>query len=151
MIWRSSSTNPATAVIGGLLGVVACLAWVTGRDSALSLGPGVAAIVLVAISRLTVTVHTDAVSVRWGPWGFPRHRLWLDDIADVQAVAIRPLHVGGWGYRGSRLLAGRAAAMVRRGPALRFELPKGRVFVVTVDDAPTGATRIQELIGATPP
>ncbi len=150
MIWRGSATNSGTAVIGGLLVVVAFLAWTTGRDSALSLGPGVAGVVLLGISHLTVTLTAEDVLVRWGPWGFPRHRLPLAKIADVHAVVIRPLHVGGWGYRGSRLLAGRAAAMVRRGPALRFELPKGRVFVVTVDDAPTGATRIQELIGAGP-
>ena len=105
----------------------------------------IAGLVCLTFSRLRMDVTGREVRVHWGPWGFPKNRVRLDQIVGVEAVAIRPAHAGGWGYRGSRRLFRSAAAMVRRGPAIKLHLEKGRAFIVTVDDAATGATVLQEL------
>lgn len=131
----------------GMVGAVATVVVLaSGSPVAAPLGLGAASIVLITASRLRMVIDSEGVRVRWGPLGFPVNRLRIDQILDAQAVVIRPLHAGGWGYRGSRLLFRRAAAVVRRGPAIRLELVKNRVFVVTVDDAATGATVLQELL-----
>jgi hypothetical protein len=52
-----------------------------------------------------------------------------------------------FGYRGSLLVFG-SAAVVRRGPALRLSLRDGKTFLVTVDDAATGAALLNDLIAA---
>jgi hypothetical protein len=43
---------------------------------------------------------------------------------------------------------GAAAVVVRRGPALRLSLRDGKTFLVTVDDAETGAALLNDLIAA---
>ena len=45
-------------------------------------------------------------------------------------------------------LFGAAAVVVRRGPALRLALRDGKTFLVTVDDAATGAALLNDLIAA---
>jgi hypothetical protein len=56
-----------------------------------------------------------------------------------------------FGYRGSLLVFGAAAVAVRRGPALRLTLRDGKTFLVTVDDAATGAALLNDLITASGP
>lgn len=51
----------------------------------------------------------------------------------------------GWGYRGSRRTFGRAALVLRTGPAIRLDLTDNRTFAVTVDDAATGAGLLNDL------
>jgi hypothetical protein len=53
-------------------------------------------------------------------------------------------------FAGSLLVLGRASVVLRRGPALRLTLRDARTFLVTVDDAATGAALLNDLIaGAT--
>jgi hypothetical protein len=67
-----------------------------------------------------VRVEIDDVGVRVrSPISFPRVWIPFDRITAVQAVDVRPMKVGGWGYRGSMRLFRRAAWVVRAGPGLR--------------------------------
>jgi hypothetical protein len=145
VIWQGQAHNHTMLAMGTVIGVAAVVLLAVASPLA-ALLPAIVALFLVGASRLVVEVDEKRVAIRWGPWRFPVNRIDLDQVLDVQAVAIRPLHAGGWGYRGSRILFSQAAAVVRRGPALQFELQRARVFVVTVDDAPTGATVLQTLL-----
>jgi hypothetical protein len=49
-------------------------------------------------------------------------------------------------HRGSLLVLGAAAVVLRPGPALRLTLRDGKTFLVTVDDAATGAALLNDLI-----
>jgi hypothetical protein len=85
-----------------------------------------------------VTVDKGELLVRYAaPLAF-RHRINRRDIETAEVVDVRPVRWGGWGYRGSRLLFGRAALVIRGGPGLRVVTKKGKAFTVTVDD-PEGA------------
>jgi hypothetical protein len=85
-----------------------------------------------------VRVEIDDVGVRVrSPISFPRVWIPFDRITAVQAVDVRPMKVGGWGYRGSMRLFRRAA-----GPGQRFDLRDRRTFVVTVDGAEEAARLI---------
>jgi hypothetical protein len=53
-----------------------------------------------------------------------------------------------FGYRGSLLIFGAAAVILRRGPALKLTLRDGKTFLVTVDDAATGAALLNDLLKA---
>ena len=106
----------------------------------------IVAALLVSFSKIEVSVFPERVLAKWGPLGVPRHRIPLHTITGAEAVAIRPMHAGGWGYRGSRVLFKQAALVVRGGPALRIWLEKGRRIVITVDDAARGATVLQDLL-----
>jgi hypothetical protein len=148
--WQGTAKNPTLLALG-LITTVATIVLVAKAAPLAALAVGIASLLFLISSRIRMVVDHDGVRVRWGPIGFPVNRLRLDQILDVQAVAIRPLHAGGWGYRGSRVVFRQAAALVRRGPAIRLELEKNRVFVVTVDDAATGATVLQGLLGTLGP
>jgi uncharacterized membrane protein len=112
-------------------------------------GPGLliaAAMVVVAgavlsVSSVWVTAGADGLTVRYGPLGWPVTRLPLRRILSAEAIRVRTVS---WGYRGSLLLAGRAAVIVRNGPALRVHLKGNRRFLVTVDDAESGAALIND-------
>ena len=98
----------------------------------------VAALFVLLFRRVVVTVDRDELLVRYAlPVGF-KHRIRRRDIDTAEVVDVRPRKWGGWGYRGSRLLFGRAAVVIRGGPGLRVVTKKGKSFTVTVDE-PEGA------------
>jgi hypothetical protein len=78
--------------------------------------------------------HRDLV-VEYGSLVKFRQRFRANQIVDAQVVTVSFLQSGGFGYRGSIRLIRRAALATRRGEALRLSLQRGRVFIVTVDDA----------------
>ena len=88
--------------------------------------------------EVRVTIDASAVRVT-GPIAFPRVTFPFTRIAKVSAIDVRPMKVGGWGYRGSLTVFRRAAWVVRAGPGLQLDLRDGRRFVVTVDDAEAAA------------
>jgi hypothetical protein len=49
-------------------------------------------------------------------------------------------------FTGSLLVLGQASVVLRSGPALRLTLRDGKTFLVTVDDAATGAALLNDLI-----
>ena len=59
-------------------------------------------------------------------------------------TTVSPLaEFGGWGYRVGR--GGRVGVVLRTGEGLQVERSGGRSFVVTIDDAATGAALLNTL------
>jgi hypothetical protein len=115
-------------------------------------GPAVALLVVgvltLGFTSVRVTVAARGVTVGYGPLGLRLTRIPLRRIASAAAVERTPFS---FGYRGSLLLFGAAAVALRRGPALRLALRDGKTFLVTVDDAATGAALLNDLIAVRAP
>lgn len=105
----------------------------------------VAGTMMSGFTSVRVTVAARGVSVGYGVLGLRLTRIPLSRIASAAAVELRSFS---FGYRGSLLLFGSAAVILRRGPALRLTLRDGKTFIVTVDDAATGAALLNDLIAA---
>ncbi len=106
---------------------------------------GILMVVGVEMSSMRVTVDRRGLSVGWGPFCLPTTRIALDRVGRATGTDIRPMSWGGWGYRGSLRLMGKAAAVLRAGEGIRVDLRDGRQFAVTVDDATTGARLLNDL------
>lgn len=77
--------------------------------------------------------------------GFPRFRLPSSDIRHVETVHVEPVgDFGGWGLRWR---PDRFGVITRTGEAIAVRRRSGRRFVVTVDDADTGAALLHTLAG----
>jgi len=141
--WRARASGPA-AVVGGLGGAVVAGGLAITLDSPGLLVVTAALTLLVATSAvLTVTVDTRGLVAR-SVLGWPRYHVPLDEVVAVRSLRVRPLaDFGGWGYRIG--LGGRTGYVVRAGDAIEVERSGGRVFVVTVDDAATGAALLATL------
>jgi hypothetical protein len=109
--------------------------------------------VLEFFSRIRVTVDDRGLAVRYGNLGLWTRRVPLGQITAANAIELDALTHGGWGYRGGLILLGKAAIVVRSGPALRLALRGGQTLFVTVDDAATAARLLNALIerGSPPP
>ena len=102
-------------------------------------------VLLLEFVTVRVRVAARGVMVGYGPLGLRLTRIPLRRIASAEAVERNHF---AFGYRGSLLLFGAAAVIVRPGPALRLTLRDGKTFLVTVDDAATGAALLNDLIAA---
>lgn len=117
---------------------------------ALGMVIALAGLTMLVFVGIQVEISRDAVRVRYsGSLRWPASRIPIDDIAQVSAIDIAPLRYGGWGYRGSLRLFGRAAVTLRRGPGLRFALRDDHVFMVTVDDPDTAVRALAPLLPTT--
>jgi hypothetical protein len=116
-----------------------------GDLSALFPFGGLIVVFLLGFTSVRVTVAARGVTVGYGALGLRLTRIPLRRIASAAAVNRLP---SGFGYRGSLLLFGAAAVVLRRGPALRLTLRDGKTFLVTVDDAETGAALLNDLVGS---
>ena len=105
-----------------------------------------AAVVLWHFRRITVTVDETHLRTAFaGP--LLRVRIPLADIDRLEFVPdLRPVRYGGWGYRGSLRLLGKAAVVLRRGEGVIFALRGDRRYIVTVDDAESLARTVQARI-----
>jgi hypothetical protein len=105
------------------------------------------------LSKIRVSINERALTIHYGHLGWVRQRVPLARIARASAFELEPLSHGGWGYRGSLKLRGRAAVVVRSGSALRLELRDAKQLCITVDDAETGAALLNGFVqrGAAPP
>lgn len=135
LVWVGTQTWPAggalsiaLVVAGGLLSAV--------RVAPESLTAGAALVVAGLLVRLltsiTVAVGPAGLVVRFGPFGWPRVRVPLADIAAVEVEDVEPMAHGGWGYR---VMPGVRAVVIRRGIGLRVRRHDRPDLVVTVDDA----------------
>jgi len=109
----------------------------------------VSAALVATFARVHVVVDERGVTVRGGALPWPRVRVALDEIEAARSVDLDPSKLGwasGWGYRGSLRLGGKAAWVLRRGPALELELTGGRRFAVTVDRADEAAAALAGLL-----
>ena len=131
-------TGLLLVAVGALVGAVTAQ-WV---PAGVLLAAGV---LLLQFVTVRVRVAARGVTVGYGPLGLRMTRIPLPRIAAAEAVQRGQF---AFGYRGSLLLFGAAAVIVRPGPALRLTLRDGKTFLVTVDDAATGAALLNDLIAA---
>ncbi|MDM8083624.1 DUF1648 domain-containing protein [Cellulomonas cellasea] len=145
--WVQRVTGRSMIAVAGTLVVVAVI---TARvaDSPVALAPlAVVLVVLLAHVQFTVTVDSRGLRVR-SLLGFPRLTVPADEVLHAEEVSVSPLReFGGWGYRVGA--SGRVGIVVRQGAALQVTRTGGRVYVVTVDDAATGAALLNTLTART--
>jgi hypothetical protein len=103
------------------------------------------AVLLAAFAEIHARVDDRGLSIAFGPWRLPRMRVPLDRIRNARMIDIEPMANGGWGYRGSLSILGRAAVIVRRGEGLELRLDRDQTLIVSVDDAKTAAGLINDL------
>lgn len=115
--------------------------WVTGTVLL------VIGVPLFAFTSVRVRVAARGVTIGYGPLGLRLTRFPLGRIVAAEAVHRTST---AFGYRGSLLVFGYAAVILRRGPALKLTLRDGKTFLVTVDDAVTGAALLNDLLAARP-
>jgi len=134
---------PAAALLVAAGALVAAVAAQWGTAAPLL----AAGVLTLGFTAVRVTVAARGVTVGYGPLGLRLTRIPLRRIAFAEAVerekAILPI-------TGSLLRFGDVSVVLRSGPALRLTLRDGKAFLVTVDDAATGAALLNDLIaGAT--
>jgi hypothetical protein len=102
-------------------------------------------VLVLGFTSVRVTVAARGLTIGYGALGLRLTRIPLRKISSAEAVR---RGATSFGYRGSLLLFGAAAVVLRPGDALRLTLRDGKTFLVTVDDAATGAALLNDLIGA---
>lgn len=141
--WTGRVRSPAAIVIGSTAAVgVGVLVVVLRMPALLVLVLAMAALTLTS-AVVVVTVDARGLRAR-SAVGWPRFAVPLDEITGVDVVQVRPLRqYGGWGFR--LTLDGQVGYVVRTGEAIEVTRTGGRTFVVTVDDAGTGAALLTTL------
>lgn len=107
----------------------------------------VAAVSAGTLSEIVATVDARGLTVAFGPFGWPRKRVALDQIARADTLTVEPLKYGGWGYRKVPRRRGVTAVVLRGGEGLRVVRIDGRELIVTIDDAAAGAALLEALRG----
>ncbi len=135
-------TGALAAILGGL-GIVLAAAVFAIAISDGALWPiAIAPLLLLVLASIgtvwRVRVDATGLLVRSLPFGWPRLRIPATEIVRVSTAHVDPLaEFGGWGWRWS---PGNGFGVVTRGgEAIEVMRSAGRRFVVTVDDAATGA------------
>ncbi|KAF2417359.1 DUF1648 domain-containing protein [Microbacterium sp. B35-30] len=144
------STGAAVGILAAVLAVAvaAVVAWTTGAQIGLAWLLTGLALLLLAFAATTLAfhvrvddsgLHVDSVL------GIPRFHVPLADIESAARVDVNPMgEFGGWGLR---LSTGRRFGVVlRSGEAIEVLRRSGKRFVVTVDDADTGAALLEALV-----
>ena len=141
VMWIGHQHSTVMRVLSGLLAVAGVVMLRVQTPVAIPLF--VIAVAVVLTSELGVRVDQAGVHTLWGPFGWPRPRIPLADIASAHAERIEPMSWGGWGYR---ISSRGVAAVIRRGPGLvveRFDKP---TYAVTVPDAERAADVLNALL-----
>lgn len=147
-VWATQigMSTPVIALLGlGAVGsaVGATSVWLSGSVGTALLLTAVAVVIGLAafgLSRGTVTVDERGLSVRTA-LGWPKFRVPIDDVASVATQEVSGLaEFGGYGVRA---IPGAFGVILRNGDAISVTRRNGRRFVVTVDDAATGAGLLQ--------
>jgi Protein of unknown function (DUF1648) len=144
-VWSGRARAAWAAPLGALLIAAGALTWALARQWDPAAVLLLAGVLTLAFTSVRVTVAMRGVSVGYGVLGLRLTRIPLSRIESAAAVELRSFS---FGYRGSLLMFGSAAVILRRGQALRLTLRDGKTFVVTVDDAATGAALLNDLIPA---
>lgn len=146
----SIARGAAVAIFAGVLviAVSAAVAWVTGADPLLVWLLVGTAVLLLAVAATTLAFHVrvdDSGLHVESVLGMPRFHVPLADVESAARVDVEPMgEFGGWGLR---LSTGRRFGVVlRSGEAIEVLRRSGKRFVVTVDDADTGAALLEALV-----
>lgn len=131
----SSRLFIAVAILMLALVIVLLLPVLQGAEAVGSLLFGgvvaVAALLLVvALCAFRVTIDERGLRVRSLTLGVAIGRIPLSEIATVEAAELEPTHWGGWGYR---VMPGRSALILRRGPGLVITRRDQRQFAITLN------------------
>lgn len=142
------------AGLGWLTALILALCAVLGlstRSWAMALVLGAAlAIPLLGFTAWTVTVDRRGLTVT-SRLGRPRLRVPLEEVESVETREVSPLgEFGGWGVRTS-VVSGATGVVLRSGEGIEVHRTGGRRFVVTVDDAETGAALLATLAARSRP
>ena len=93
--------------------------------------PYAGAVVLVAaFCSFRVTADRRGLRVTSTLFGIPLKRIPPESIATVEAAELDPLQWGGWGYR---IMPGRSAIILRKGPGLVITQTNNKQFAITLD------------------
>ena len=152
-VWTATATTgrAGVATLTALFLVLAATAvvmWALEEPSWWVLGLVCLLLGALMLTMLTFRVRVDTAGllVRSSA-GWPRFRVRPDDVAAVRVVPVHPFaEFGGWGVRLST--DGRFGVVLRTGDALEVTRRSGRTFVVTVDDAATGAALLSATASA---
>lgn len=93
----------------------------------------VALIVSIFAFQIRFEVSDYGVQLSWGPFQIPKRRITWANVASVEVIQVRPSEWGGWGYRINPFRKS-SAAILRKGPGLKFNLSNKRIFVITLDE-----------------
>ena len=148
LAWTSHATARWPLTLAGALALVGTVLFIS-VDPVVGIVMYASAAIVALFGWIHVSADRRGLTVRYGPFGWPRTRIDLDRIEQATVIDVEPSRHGGWGYRGSVRVFGRAAVVVRAGEGIRLDLRGDKRFTVTVDDAATGAGTINDLIGAT--
>ncbi len=139
-VWLRSVTafGARTTMVVVVLGAVLAVGlWLLADTLLALLTIGAALVLLLAMTAWEVRVDSRGLTAR-GTFGWPRMHLPADEVKRAQVTQVRPFpEFGGWGLRTN--VAGTVGVVVRTGDAIAVERTGGRRFVVTVDDAASGA------------
>lgn len=153
-LWFRETTLalPALLLILGAVTAVAAgalIAWLWADPAVAWVLTAVTAVLLAAAATTAafrVRVDERGLTVT-SIAGLPRFFIPLDEVRDAEAVSVVPAaEFGGWGLRWA---PNRFGVVVRTGAALQVNRRSGRQFVVTVDDAETGAALLRALAART--
>lgn len=149
-IWTGSAVMSKVAmVVLGLATLLifgaAVMVWFTGDGNA-GLVVGVVFVVVAAASLTSTAFHVrideGGLTVR-SEFGLPKFNVPLSDVASAEEIFVNPMGMfGGWGMRWA---PGRFGVVLRTGPAIEVTRHSGKQFVVTIDDAETGAALLTAL------
>lgn len=142
MWFQRSRSGVGAAVVALAAAAMAATAVVTNQWWMLLV---TVALLVLAAATLSWVVRADetGLSVR-SALGVPRSRIPLDEVVQARATTVRCFReFGGWGWRTA--LDGRTGIVLRSGDTLEVTRTGGSVFVVTVDDAATGAALLNTL------
>jgi hypothetical protein len=142
--WIREATSPGyPAAVAALVVGVAIIGLASGTWVLALITGVVVGLMLVVFLHWTAIVNDDGLTVH-SALSRPRFVIPLDEVEMAEVVQVRPLpEFGGWGIRGGK--GGRVGVIIRKGPALQVRRSGGRIFLVTVDDAETGAALLNTL------
>ncbi|QYF72375.1 hypothetical protein [Cryobacterium sp. PAMC25264] len=134
--WFTTVNVPLLLWSAGILGLltvgIAVLSVALGGPgSGGAVTVGVVALSCLVFGRVRVSVDRRGLRVMSALLGLPLRRLRLDQIVSARAETIAPMEWGGWGYR---IMPGRSAIVVARGPGLVVERTNGTLFAVTLPE-----------------
>jgi hypothetical protein len=148
VVWsRGLVSRPAiagTVVLGAAFAIAGFVAGGAG-GWALALGGVVVALAASALTEIVATVDARGLTIAFGPLGWPRQTVALEQIARAEPTTIDPLRVGGWGYRKVPRRPGVSAVVLRGGEGIRVVRADGGELLVTIPDAARGAALLEAL------
>ena len=102
----------------------------------------VAILLTASFIRLRVTADWRGLRVVSALFRIPLKRIRLDTIDVIEAAELRPAEWGGWGYR---IMPGRSALILRKGPGLIVTTTNKKQFAITLNDPETPAALLATL------